>query len=52
MQTFDQSLFDLWQRGAVTMEQAIENADSKTDLALRIRLATSQSPDISRMEIQ
>ncbi len=52
VQTFDQSLFDLWQRGAVTMEQAIENADSKTDLALRIRLATSQSPDISRMEIQ
>jgi hypothetical protein len=34
------------------MNQAIENADSKTDLALRIRLTTNQNPDISSMEIQ
>lgn len=52
VQTFDQSLYDLFLRGAITMEQAIENADSKTDLALRIRLASNQEPDISRMEIQ
>ncbi len=52
VQTFDQSLFDLYLRGAISMEQALENADSKTDLALRIRLASNQTPDISAMEIR
>jgi twitching motility protein PilU len=52
VQTFDQSLYNLYMRGAITMEQAIEHADSKTDLALRIRLASNQNPDISAMEIR
>ena len=38
MHTFDQSLFDLYSEGRLTLEQAIENADSKNDLALRARL--------------
>lgn len=52
VQTFDQSLYDLYVKGMISMEQAIENADSKTDLALRIRLASNQHPDISNMEIR
>jgi len=52
VQTFDQSLYDLYVHGDITLEQAIENADSKTDLSLRIRLGSNQHPDTSRMEIQ
>jgi len=39
MHSFDQSLYDLYQRGLVSLEQALEHADSKTDLSLKIRLA-------------
>lgn len=38
MQTFDQSLFFLYREGKITKDVAIENADSKNNLALRIRL--------------
>ncbi len=44
MHTFDQSLFELYQRGEITQAQAIEHADSKTDLSLRIRLGAGVSP--------
>ena len=44
MMTFDQSLYDLYARGDITQEQAIEHADSKTDLSLRIRLASGRRP--------
>ena len=38
MQTFDGALYDLYAAGRISYEQAIENADSRIDLALRIRL--------------
>ncbi|TFZ05050.1 PilT/PilU family type 4a pilus ATPase [Ramlibacter rhizophilus] len=38
MHSFDQSLHDLYQRGDITLEEALEHADSKTDLSLRVRL--------------
>ena len=38
MQTFDESLFRLYRAGRIAYETAIEQADSRTDLALRIRL--------------
>lgn len=38
MQTFDQSLFDLYCANKISLEQALLNADSRTDLALRVRL--------------
>ena len=38
MQTFDQSLFDLYESGRITLDEALENADSRNDLQLRIRL--------------
>jgi twitching motility protein PilU len=38
MQTFDQSLFDLYERGVITYEDALRNADSMNDLRLQIKL--------------
>jgi twitching motility protein PilU len=38
MQSFDQSLFDLYEAGLVTYEDALKNADSQNDLRLRIKL--------------
>lgn len=44
MATFDQSLYELYTRGDISQEQAIEQADSKTDLSLRIRLTSARQP--------
>jgi twitching motility protein PilU len=38
MQTFDQSLFSLYKSGRISLTEALRNADSHTDLALRARL--------------
>lgn len=38
MQTFDQSLFDLHEAGAINYEDALRNADSVNDLRLKIKL--------------
>jgi twitching motility protein PilU len=38
MKTFDQALFDLYVAGKITLEEALQNADSRNNLALRIRL--------------
>lgn len=38
IQTFDQALFELHQRGRITRELALENADSPNDLSLNMRL--------------
>lgn len=43
MHTFDQSLYTLFKAGRITLEQALGNADSHTDLALRIRLSERKS---------
>ncbi len=37
MQTFDQALYDLHQRGLITVEEALRHADSPNDLRLRFR---------------
>ena len=34
MQTFDQSLFDLYEAGKITYEDALRNADSVNELRL------------------
>lgn len=44
MQTFDQSLYDLLIAGEISLEQALANADSRTDLALRVRLHHGVDP--------
>ncbi len=38
MQTFDQALFDLYEAGKITYEDALRNADSVNDLRLSIKL--------------
>ena len=38
MQTFDQSLFELYEAGLITYEDALRNADSLNDLRLEIKL--------------
>lgn len=38
MQTFDEALFRLYSAGRIDLESALENADSRTDLGLRVRL--------------
>ncbi len=38
MKTFDQSLFDLYEQGYISYEDALRNADSKNELRLRIKL--------------
>ncbi len=49
MQTFDQALFDLYERNAITYEDALRNADSLNDLRLQIKLNSQRgrSPDLS-----
>lgn len=49
MQTFDQSLFDLLQEGAITIEEAMRNADSVNDLRLRIKLDASGEGAVDEM---
>ena len=49
MQTFDQALFDLYEAGKISYEDALRNADSVNDLRLNIKLhgKESQNRDIS-----
>jgi twitching motility protein PilU len=45
MQTFDQSLFDLYEGGLITYEDALRNADSINDLRLHIKLHGKEAKD-------
>jgi len=45
MQTFDQALFDLYEAGQISYEDALRNADSVNDLRLRIKLHGGESKD-------
>ncbi|MBA4340513.1 MAG: type IV pili twitching motility protein PilT [Methylibium sp.] len=49
MQTFDQALFDLYEFGKVSYEDALRNADSVNDLRLQIKLNSerARSGDLS-----
>lgn len=38
MKTFDQSLFELIQEGAISLEEGLKHADSENDLRLQIKL--------------
>jgi twitching motility protein PilU len=43
MQTFDQALFDLYENGLITYEDALRNADSVNDLRLQIKLNSTRA---------
>ncbi len=45
MQTFDQSLYDLVQQGEVSAQQALDHADFRNDLSLRLRTAAGLAPE-------
>jgi twitching motility protein PilU len=43
MQTFDQAIYDLYERGKITYEDALRNADSVNDLRLNIKLNSKRT---------
>jgi twitching motility protein PilU len=43
MQTFDQSLFELYESGEISYEDALRNADSVNDLRLQIKLNSQRA---------
>ncbi len=45
MQTFDQALFDLYEAGRISYEDALRNADSVNDLRLQIKLNSKEAQD-------
>jgi len=45
MQTFDQALFDLYEGGKISYEDALRNADSVNDLRLQIKLHGQEAKD-------
>jgi twitching motility protein PilU len=48
MQTFDQALFDLYEAGSISYEDALRNADSVNDLRLRIKLESKGAKEADR----
>jgi len=49
MQTFDHAIFELLQENAITIEEAMRNADSVNDLRLRIKLEGGGSAAVDDM---
>ena len=47
MQTFDQSLFQLYEEAAISYEEAMRNADSKNELRLKIKLESKRDSAIA-----
>jgi twitching motility protein PilU len=50
MQTFDQALFELYEAGLITYEDAMRNADSTNELRLEIKLRGGEAKDKNLME--
>lgn len=46
MQTFDQALFDLYENGEITYQDAIKSADSPNDLRLLIKLQSKHAGEV------
>ncbi|HEY1726168.1 MAG TPA: PilT/PilU family type 4a pilus ATPase [Steroidobacteraceae bacterium] len=42
MKTFDQALFELYEQGHISYEDALRNADSKNELRLRVKLESKR----------
>lgn len=50
MQTFDQSLFDLYEEDAISLEMALANADSANELRLKIKLESKEAKGRDALE--
>jgi len=46
MQTFDQALFDLYNEGAISYDEALRNADSVNELRLQIKLKSNRQEGV------
>jgi twitching motility protein PilU len=44
MKTFDWSLYELYNEGTITYDEAIRNADSANELRLNIKLNSTRQP--------
>jgi len=51
MQTFDEALYRLYSGGQISYTEALEHADSRTDLALRVRLEGPAPTDGSGLQL-
>ena len=49
MQTFDQSLYQLYSQGEITYEDALSHADSTNDLRLMIKLASDDADHLNNL---
>jgi twitching motility protein PilU len=47
MKTFDQALFELYETGMISYEDALRNADSKNEVRLRIKLESKRETKLS-----
>ncbi len=47
MRTFDQALFELYEAGMISYEDAIRNADSKNEVRLRVKLESKREARLS-----
>ena len=45
MQTFDMALFELYENGQISYEDALRNADSMNELRLQIKLEGKEAKD-------
>ncbi|MFK7831082.1 MAG: PilT/PilU family type 4a pilus ATPase [Congregibacter sp.] len=51
MRTFDQALIELFEKGTISAETAVEYADSKNNVSLHIRLNKGESFDNVKLEL-
>lgn len=51
MQTFDQSLLNLFHKGRISQEVALEHADSRNNLSIRMKLEDGTINDTSQMRL-
>lgn len=51
LQTFDQHLYELLQSGAISLDEALKHADSRTDLTLKTRLEKGFSYEENEMKV-
>jgi twitching motility protein PilU len=52
MQTFDQSLFALYEENSISYEEALRNADSKNELRLRVKLESKREGNLAEQQSQ
>lgn len=50
MQTFDQALFQLFEEGVISYEEALRNADSKNELRLKIKLESNRESNTAKKQ--